>query len=309
MIETKKLSKSYGDLKALHELSMTVETGDIYGFIGPNGAGKSTTFKILSTIQQPDSGSATIGGIPITEGDQVRGLIGYMPDQFGVYDDMTVYQYLDFFAAAYFIPAKRRRTLIDDILALTDLEFKRGALVQSLSRGMQQRLGVARVLVHDPKVLILDEPASGLDPRARVELRELLRELASMGKTILISSHILSELAEICTRLGIIEQGKQVFEGSHTDLQQRLAGHVRTLVTVPPEDQEQARELLTQSPLVESLEDRPTGELAIQLAGDETLPEDIADLLVQNGCRLRGLQMAQVTLEEAFMVLTRGALA
>ena len=190
LVETKNLSKSYGKLKALNNMSMTLYKGDIYGFIGPNGAGKSTTFKILSTILIPDTGTATINGISITRGSEVRGLIGYMPDSFGVYDDMTVYQYLDFFAAAYFIPSKKRKSLIHDILELTDLTFKRDAMVQSLSRGMQQRLGLSRVLIHDPKLLILDEPASGLDPRARIEFRELLKELVKMGKTILISSHI-----------------------------------------------------------------------------------------------------------------------
>ena len=207
MVRVRNLNKSFGGLKAVRNLNMQVERGDIYGFIGPNGAGKSTTFKILCTILRPDSGVVEINGTNIRYGDKIRSMVGYMPDMFGVYDDMTVFQYLDFFGAAYRLDWKKRKALIGQILELTDLAFKREAMVKSLSRGMTQRLGVARVLIHDPELLILDEPASGLDPRARIELRELLKELASMGKTIVISSHILAELSEMCSRMCIIEQG------------------------------------------------------------------------------------------------------
>ena len=208
MIQTHGLSKYYGSLAALVDLDLTIEAGDIFGFIGPNGAGKTTTMRILATLLEPTRGRATIDGLNVVaDGAKVRRLVGYMPDFMGVYDDLKVFEYLEFFAAAYAIPSAKRKGIIDGVLELTDLVSKRAALVDSLSRGMQQRLGLARVLIHDPKVLILDEPASGLDPRARIEIRELLRELKRMGKTIMISSHILSELAELCDHFGILERG------------------------------------------------------------------------------------------------------
>ncbi len=308
MIETRSLTKRYGKLQALKDMSMTVNRGDIYGFIGPNGAGKSTTFKILATILIPDSGTATIDGTPITRGSEIRGIIGYMPDTFGVYEDMTVYQYLDFFGAAYYIPAAKRKKLIDDILALTDLDFKRDAMVQSLSRGMQQRLGVARVLVHDPRVLILDEPASGLDPRARIELRELLKELARMDKTILISSHILSELSEICTRIGVIEQGELVFEGTREELNKKLIGGGSVDITTHPDDKENAIAILQAAPFTDKVEPI-NGKLHLSLKQDFETLEEIPALLVQQQIRIRSLVPHELTLEQAFMHLTEGRLA
>ena len=198
MIDIKGLTKRYGTLTALDNLSLNLQKGEIFGFIGPNGAGKTTTMKILACLLKPDSGDATIDGLSVrNNGDRIRRIIGYMPDFIGVYDDLTVDEYLQFFAAAFELPRSRRRTIVDQVLELTDLTDKRHAMVDSLSRGMTQRLGVARVLIHEPKVLLLDEPASGLDPRARIEMRELLRELKRMGKTIIISSHILPELAEV----------------------------------------------------------------------------------------------------------------
>ena len=205
MIVTKGLTKYYGSLAALVNLNLHIEAGDIFGFIGPNGAGKTTTMRILATLLEPSSGTALIDGKDVTaEGEAVRRVVGYMPDFMGVYDDLKVFEYLEFFAAAFGVPRSRRKPIVEGVLELTDLRSKRAAQVNSLSRGMQQRLQLARVLIHDPKVLILDEPAAGLDPRARIELRELLKELARMGKTIFISSHILTELSDICTTVGII---------------------------------------------------------------------------------------------------------
>ena len=214
MIETEALTRLYGDLVAVHALDLTVGEGEVYGFVGPNGAGKTTTLRMLTTLLQPTSGVARIAGHDVwKERDIVRGCIGYLPDTFGVYPDMTCTEYLHFFAAAYQLPEEGRPALVQGLLELTDLADKHDHLVDALSRGMQQRLGLARTLVHDPKVLILDEPASGLDPRARVEIREVLRELQRMGKTILLSSHILSELESLCSQIGIIDQGKLVAQG------------------------------------------------------------------------------------------------
>src|SRR5438105_10759906 len=214
MIETRDLTKMYGDLYALNRLTLKLERGDVYGFIGPNGAGKTTTMRILATLLNPTWGEASVCGYSIYNGaKEIRRLIGYMPDFFGVYDDMKVIEYLEFFAAAYRIRGPKRRQVCDEVLDLVELGYKREALVTSLSRGMTQRLGLARVLLHDPQVLLLDEPASGLDPRARIEMRGLLKELRNMGRTILVSSHILPELADICNKIGIIERGKLLFDG------------------------------------------------------------------------------------------------
>src|SRR6059036_1214646 len=214
MIETRDLTKMYGDLYALDRLTLKLERGDVYGFIGPNGAGKTTTMRILATLLQPTVGEAYVCGHSIYTGSKdIRRVIGYMPDFFGVHDDMKVIEYLEFFAAAYRIKGPERRKKCDQVLELVDLGYKRDALVTSLSRGMTQRLGLARVLLHEPQVLLLDEPASGLDPRARIEMRGLLKELRNMGKTILVSSHILPELADICNKIGIIERGKLLFDG------------------------------------------------------------------------------------------------
>lgn len=308
MVEVRNLSKRYGQLVALDQLSLTVNKGDIYGFIGPNGAGKTTAFKILATILLPDSGSVTISGTDIVEGDKIRSIIGYMPDVFGVYEDMTVHQYLDFFGAAYYIPADKRKRLIADILELTDLAFKKDAMVRSLSRGMQQRLGVARVLIHDPALLILDEPASGLDPRARIELRELLKELAKMGKTILISSHILSELSEVCNRVGIIERGRLLFEGTLADLEKKLVGEAAIIIETVSEDVEKAMSLLRDAPFTTDIQ-RAGPVISLRVAVDMGGIEQIPSLLVQNGCRITRFQPGAVSLEDAFMTLTGNNLA
>ncbi len=214
-VRVQQLRVNYGAVKAVRGISFDIPKGEVFGFIGPNGAGKSTTIKVLATLIRPASGRVTIGGNNVVgAADKVRERIGYMPDFFGVYEDMTAREYLHFFAAAYRIPPPRRKKLVGSVLELTDLTEKIDAPVDALSRGMKQRLGLARVLLHDPDFILLDEPASGLDPRARIEIRELLKELRNMGKTILISSHILHELSQLCTRVGIIEAGRMVAEGS-----------------------------------------------------------------------------------------------
>src|SRR5213595_2692198 len=214
MIETRDLTKKYGDLYALDRLTLKLDKGDVFGFIGPNGAGKTTTMRILATLLNPSWGEASVCGYSIYTGSkEIRRSIGYMPDFFGVYDDMKVIEYLEFFAAAYRIKGPQRKKKVDDVLDLVDLGYKRDALVTSLSRGMTQRLGLARVLLHEPQVLLLDEPASGLDPRARIEMRKLIKRLRDMKKTIMLSSHILPELADICNKIGIIERGRLLFDG------------------------------------------------------------------------------------------------
>src|SRR4051795_10692128 len=231
MIETRDLTKMYGELFALNRLTLKLEKGDVYGFIGPNGAGKTTTMRILATLLQPTWGEATVCGYSIYNNPrEIRRSIGYMPDFFGVYDDMKVIEYLEFFAAAYRIKGPERRVRCDKVLELVDLGYKRDALVTSLSRGMTQRLGLARVLLHEPQVLLLDEPASRLDPRARIEMRGLLKELRKMGKTILVSSHILPELADICNKIGIIERGKLLFDGDVDSAIRQVRQH--TIMTV-----------------------------------------------------------------------------
>src|SRR4051812_27296948 len=237
-ISTRNLTKRYGALTALDSLTLELDPGDVFGFIGPNGAGKSTTMKILAGLLEPTSGDAAVLGRRVAgNGDFVRRNIGYMPDFIGVYEDLTVSEYLEFFASAYGVSRRERKGVVEQVLELTDLKYKRDAFVDSLSRGMTQWLSLARVLVHDPPVLLLDEPASGLDPRARIEIRELLKELQRLGKTILISSHILSELGEFCNKLGIIERGKMIVSGTVDELMARARAHpvISLQVLGPPE--------------------------------------------------------------------------
>src|ERR1044071_5605790 len=225
MIQIQHLRKEYKELVAVKDLNLELEAGDIFGYIGPNGAGKTTTIKMLATLLTPTAGTAYVDGIDVVRNpEEVRGIVGYMPDFFGVYDDIKVWEYLDFFAAAYRIPKEKRPQIIDDVLTLTDLNVKKDAYVESLSRGMKQRLCLAKTLVHDPKVLLLDEPASGLDPRARTEIKERLKELKAMGKTIIVSSHILPELADFCNKIGIIEKGQMVVSGEVEAIMKQVRG-------------------------------------------------------------------------------------
>ncbi len=307
-IETVGLTKSYGEFIALRGIDLQVEPGDIYGFIGPNGAGKTTTIRILTTLLEPSGGDARVTGLSVWDDkDSIRGLIGYMPDSFGVYPDMTVTEYLHFFAAAYGIPRGERPGLVGGLLELTDLTYKEDALVDSLSKGMQQRLGLARALVHDPKVLVLDEPAAGLDPRARVELREILRELQRMGKTILLSSHILSELQDVCNRVGIIEQGRMVAQGSVEEILDQLAGTGK--VSLRTTDNIRALQLLGAHPAVvdAARDEADPALLKVALSDDEGVDVTvIAKLLIDGGIGVHHLSRDRVSLEQAFMRLTRG---
>src|SRR6202790_235185 len=273
MIETRDLTKMYGELYALNRLTLKLERGDVYGFIGPNGAGKTTTMRILATLLTPTWGEATVCGYSIYNGAKdIRRIMGYMPDFFGVYDDMKVIEYLEFFAAAYRIRGAARRKICDDVLELVDLGYKRDALVTSLSRGMTQRLGLARVLLHEPQVLLLDEPASGLDPRARIEMRGLLKELRNMGKTILVSSHILPELADICNKIAIIERGKLLFDGDVQSAIRQVRQHTTMTVAVTDGRNPEARDRLTGHADVLSVElDNETQTLQV------TLNDGVAD--------------------------------
>src|SRR5947207_10432675 len=252
MIKTVNLTKRYGTLVALSNLTLEINEGDCFGFIGANGAGKPTTIKILGTLLQPTWGEARICDYVVGyESRKIRPMIGYVPDYFGAYEDMVVQEYLEFFAAAYNINGSQRVKIVNDVLELTDLAYKRDALVDGLSRGMKQRLSIARVLVHDPKVLLLDEPAGNLDPRARIEMRELLKELRRMGKTILISSHILPELADLCNTVGIIEQGELLYSGPVADILKRARAGTIIHVGVT-QGHEQAAALLANDPNIES---------------------------------------------------------
>ena len=305
MIETKNLSKNFGDLAAVADLNLTIEDGDIFGFIGPNGAGKTTTMRILVTLLEPTRGKAFINGLDVSRnGKKVRKLVGYMPDFMGVYDDLKVFEYLEFFAAAFGIERKKRKSIVEGVLELTDLQSKRGAAVDSLSRGMQQRLGLARVLIHDPKVLVLDEPASGLDPRARIEIRELLRELKRMGKTIMISSHILSELEEICDHVGIIEHGRLVFSGTLEEIRPKLGIQSKVRVKVL-NNQDKAVELLSALPQMREV--KALAEyIAVTFHDGRQADGIIARTLVNGGVDVISLQPERFKLDDAFLKLTEG---
>ena len=308
MIETRDLTKMYGDLYALDRLNLKLDKGDVYGFIGPNGAGKTTTMRILATLLTPTWGEATVCGYSIYNGAKdIRRVMGYMPDFFGVYDDMKVIEYLEFFAAAYRIKGAERRQKCEQVLELVDLGYKREALVTSLSRGMTQRLGLARVLLHEPQVLLLDEPASGLDPRARIEMYELLKELRSMGKTILVSSHILPELAKVCNKIGIIERGKLLFDGDVQTAIRQVRQRTRMDVQVGDNRNPEAKSLLEGDPGIEEVEMKEQGEYMLVTLRDGVQDGSfIAELLLRQGFRLKMLKEEAVNLEDVFMGITKG---
>ncbi len=305
MIEIRGLAKSYGAHPALQSLSFTIEAGDMFGLIGPNGAGKTTLIRILATLLQPSQGGATVDGHDVVrDAGAVRRMIGYMPDFFGVYEELKVREYLEFFAATYGLRGAKRKATVDGVLELTDLKGKRDAMIASLSRGMQQRLGLARVLVHDPKVLLLDEPASGLDPRARIEIRALLKELRSMGKTILISSHILADLADLCNKIGLIEKGRLLYAGGLKEAMAQVQGDDLWFVEVF-EETDRAKGILEKQPCVEAVEDAE-GLLRVKLRPGTRDVHTIPQALVQEGLRLKLFKVAEVTLEDAFLRLTKG---
>jgi len=305
MIETNDLTKMYGELYALNRLNLKLQQGDVYGFIGPNGAGKTTTMRILATLLNPSWGEASVCGYSIYTGSkEIRRVIGYMPDFFGVYDDMKVIEYLEFFASAYRIKGPARRKICEEVLELVDLTYKRDALVTSLSRGMTQRLGLARTLLHDPQVLLLDEPASGLDPRARIEMRALLKELRSMGKTILVSSHILPELADICNKIGIIEQGQLLVNGAVTDVMKQVRSDIVLNIAVSNRMTDAANTLENQ-PEVESVQDK-SGVLVVKLNEGVHEYGFLASRLINQGFELTLFKEDEINLETAFMHLTKG---
>ncbi|MBN1808227.1 MAG: ABC transporter ATP-binding protein [Planctomycetes bacterium] len=307
-VEVDHLWVNYGRLVAVRDLSFVIPEGEVFGFIGPNGAGKSTTIKVLATLLKPARGRTSVGGTNVALNPHaIRKHIGYMPDFFGVYEDLTVEEYLHFFAAAYRIGRNERKTIVGDVLELTDLKHKADASVEALSRGMKQRLGIARVLIHDPKLLLLDEPASGLDPRARIEIRELLKELKNLGKTILISSHILSELAELCTLIGIIEAGRMVAEGSLQDIYSQL--DLKRIIHVQITDlTSDLMEKIGKLNGVASVE-RNVDRLVVRIREQDTSVEDLHDGICSLGARIHMFQPEAMDIETAFMKLTEGKTA
>lgn len=307
-VEVQDLRVCYGRFEAVKGISLAIPPGEVFGFIGPNGAGKSSTIRVLATLQRSFEGEAYLAGLDVrTKPHQVRENMGYVPDFFGVYEDLSVREYLHFFAAAYRLPLARRKATVDDVLQLTDLTHKIDSQVDSLSRGMKQRLSLARVLLHDPAVLLLDEPASGLDPRARIEMRELLKALKDMGKTILISSHILHELAQLCTRIGIIEAGRMVAQGSVADIYRRLG----VLRIVHVQVARQTPELIARLkalPGISQVDDQ-ADRISIRFEEGGIDVEEIHDFIHAQGARIRMFQPEVMDMETAFMKLTEGQTA
>ncbi|MEI7768456.1 MAG: ABC transporter ATP-binding protein [Chloroflexales bacterium] len=310
IVETKDLTRSYGSTVALNSLNLQIPQGAVYGFIGPNGAGKTTTMRILTTLLLPSSGGAWVAGYSVVrDRAAVRRSVGFMPDFFGVYESMKSWEYLDFFAASYDIPAARRAKLIGDLLALVDLGHKRDDDVMGLSRGMKQRLSLARTMIHDPALLILDEPASGLDPRARVELRELLKELRSMGKTIMISSHILTELAEMCTHIGIIERGSLLASGDVATIMRSLQPH-RVFAAHLLSDLAQAADLVRGAPHVLDVRLLPAAappQIEIDVDGDDRAVGELLTRLISGGAVVTHFAGQVSDLEDIFMRVTEGS--
>jgi len=325
-IETRDLTRLYGKLAAVQDLNLSIPQGSLFGLIGPNGAGKTTTLRMLAGLLEPTTGQIIVNGQPISQNlNELRRQIGYMPDFFGVYEDLVVWEYLDFFARCYNLPLRRRRQVIEELLDLVDLTEKRDAYVHTLSRGMRQRLCLAHAMVHDPQVLLLDEPASGLDPRARVEMRELLRELGAMGKTVVLSSHILAELAELCDSIGIIERGKLVVSGRLDEIRARLQGGRKLRIRVLS-DVEQAEALLRGQPGVGEIyhangtngtnggssngDTALSGtELEVAFIGDENAVADLLQTLIAGNIRVTAFSETHTGLEEVFLRLTKGEVA
>ncbi|MFA5507692.1 MAG: ABC transporter ATP-binding protein [Vulcanimicrobiota bacterium] len=309
MIECLGLTRTYGDFVALNDLSLKIERGDTFGFIGPNGAGKTTTMRILSTLLEPSEGEARVGGISVTESpDEIRKILGYMPDSFGVYDGMKVWEYLDFFAGAYRIPRESRSQSIADVLELTELGQKRDFFVEARSTGMRQRLCLAKTLLHDPQVLILDEPASGLDPRARIEMRELLRELTRMGKTIMISSHILPELADFCNMIGVLEAGSLITAGRVDDIMATLQSDRRITVSLL-RNAEKAMEFLDRDEHTSDLELKEASnpaQITFAYAGELESLALLSHRLADPEFGLVGFEEQKTDLEDLFLRVTEG---
>jgi len=307
IVRTEGLVKRYDRTVAVAGIDLGIERGEIFGLVGPNGAGKTTTLRMLATLLRPDAGTAEIDGWSVTRNpDEARHVLGFMPDAFGVYDDMRVWEYLDFFARCYGLPPARRRRMIADLLELVDLGDKREAYVEDLSRGMQQRLCLAHALVHDPAVLLLDEPASGLDPRARVELRELLRELRSMGKTIVISSHILPELEELCSSVAIVDHGRVLAQGRVSDIERRLrfGAVLRVRLLLDGEDLTAARDRFAADPDVASATILADGTIELGFRGDDAGSARLLAGAVGAGLPVISFARAASDLEELFLQVT-----
>ena len=307
IVRTEGLVKRYDNTLAVAGIDLSVDQGEIFGLVGPNGAGKTTTLRILATLLLPSAGTAEIAGMSVTRNpDGVRRVLGFMPDSFGVYDDMKVWEYLDFFARCYGMGAADRRRMIGDLLELVDLGSKRDDYVQTLSRGMQQRLCLAHALVHDPQVLLLDEPASGLDPRARVELRELLRELRTLGKTILISSHILPELEELCTSVAIVDRGQVLAQGRVSDIERRLrfGAVLRVRMLLEGEALEAARDTFGQDADVASAVLLEDGTIELGFRGDDAASARLLAESVAAGMPIVSFARAASDLEELFLQVT-----
>jgi ABC-2 type transport system ATP-binding protein len=307
IIKTEGLTKRYNDFLALKDLNLELEERDIFGFIGPNGAGKTTTIRILSTLLIPSSGRAYINGIDVARHPyEIKKIVGYMPDSFGVYDGMRLREYLDFFGAAYKIPRRKRQAIIDDVLELTDLTSKADDFVSAFSRGMKQRCCLAKTLIHDPKVLLLDEPASGLDPRARIEFRELLKTLREMGKTILISSHILSELGDMCNKIGIIERGELLTAGDYREILGRIRQE-REIRLVVVEGADTATEVLKSTPGINNV-DRSGNEFQFTTNMGSGDLAALHETLFRRGVKLLFFEEDKGTLEDVFLLVTKGGI-
>lgn len=308
MIKTIKLTKKYDDMYAIRDIDLDLGQGDLFGFIGPNGAGKTTTMRIVATLLEPTEGEAYVCDYSIyTHPKEIRRLVGFMPDFFGVYDDMTVIEYLEFFAAAYRIGPQARRKRCNEMLEVVDLDFKRDAYANTLSRGQTQRLGLARTLLHDPAVLLLDEPLSGLDPRARIEMRALMRRLGAMGKTIIVSSHILPELADVCNKVGIIDSGRMIASNDVASIIKQVSPFTVIFIEpVAPSDLDSAGKLLEKQDIVSAV-NSSGNTLRVTLKPDVEDYSILAINLMQAGIRFKRFAAEEINLESAFMAFTKGA--
>jgi len=308
VIKTVNLTKKYDDMYAINDINLDLNAGDVFGFIGPNGAGKTTTMRIIATLLEPTIGEAYVCGQSVlTHPKEIRRLVGYMPDYFGVYEDMTVIEYLEFFAAAYRITGPTRRKRCDEMLDIVDLNFKRDAYANTLSRGQTQRLGLARVLIHDPQVLLLDEPLSGLDPRARIEMRGLMRRLGKMGKTIIVSSHILPELADVCNKVGIINSGEMKENADVADVIRKVRPQMVVLIEpANASDLDRMLKLLQSESSVESVEPI-TARARVTLKMGSSDVSLLATFLYENHIPIKHFAEEEINLESAFMALTKGS--
>lgn len=308
MLEVKGLRKEFGQLVAVKDIHFTLQLGDIFGYIGPNGAGKTTTLRMLATLLEPTAGTAIVNGIDIVrQPEEARPLIGFMPDFFGLYEGITTWEYLSFFAEAYGIPSRERKQVIENVLELTDLTIKKDAYVETLSRGMQQRLCLAKTLLHDPLLLLLDEPASGLDPRARAELKELLREIGAMGKIVIVSSHILPELSDFCNKIGIIEKGELLLWGNVEDILHQIQP-TRLLTIRCLDGAKKLTEWLSKQPEIINVQ-VVNDTIEAQFVGDDEAQADLLRRIILDGHRIAIFSETMMSLEDVFLRVTKGEVA